>query len=257
MTEDEKVIVVKDLVSHYGDKLVLNRVSVEVRSGETVAIIGRSGCGKTTLLRNMVGLLKPTSGEVRILGEDIVRMKEPRMSEILKRIGMLFQTSALFNSMTIFENVSLPLTEHRLMDMKQAKERVAHVLEQVGLAGCEDMMPSELSEGMKKRAGLARAISADPDILFLDEPTTGLDPIIASEIDTLLRDLKDQQHRTMVMITHKITSAFKIADRVGMIQSGEVIARGTPEELKSTDDPYVRKFIGEVFVAEHERYGPN
>jgi len=257
MTEDEKVIVVKDLVSHYGDKLVLNHVSVEVRSGETVAIIGRSGCGKTTLLRNMVGLLKPTSGEVRILGEDIVRMKEPRMSEILKRIGMLFQTSALFNSMTIFENVSLPLTEHRLMDMKQAKERVAHVLEQVGLAGCEDMMPSELSEGMKKRAGLARAISADPDILFLDEPTTGLDPIIASEIDTLLRDLKGQQHRTMVMITHKITSAFKIADRVGMIQSGEVIARGTPEELKSTDDPYVRKFIGEVFVAEHERYGPN
>lgn len=257
MTEDEKVIVVKDLVSHYGDKLVLNHVSVEVRSGETVAIIGRSGCGKTTLLRNMVGLLKPTSGEVRILGEDIVRMKEPRMSEILKRIGMLFQTSALFNSMTIFENVSLPLTEHRLMDMKQAKERVAHVLEQVGLAGCEDMMPSELSEGMKKRAGLARAISADPDILFLDEPTTGLDPIIASEIDTLLRDLKDQQHRTMVMITHKITSAFKIADRVAMIQSGEVIARGTPEELKSTDDPYVRRFIGEVFVAERERYGPN
>lgn len=257
MTEDEKVVEVKDLVSHYGDKLVLDHVSVEVLRGETVAIIGRSGCGKTTLLRNMVGLLRPTSGEVRILGTDIVKMKESEMLEILKRIGMLFQTSALFNSMTIFENVSLPLLEHHMMGMEEAKGRVAHVLEQVGLAGCEDMMPSELSEGMKKRAGLARAISADPDVLFLDEPTTGLDPIIASEIDTLLRDLKDQHHRTMVMITHKITSAFKIADRVAMIHNGEVIARGTPEELRSTDDPYVRKFIGEVFVAEHERYGVN
>lgn len=257
MTEDEKVIVVKDLVSHYGNKLVLDHVSVDVRSGETVAIIGRSGCGKTTLLRNMVGLLKPTSGEVHILGHDMVHMKGSAMSEVLKRIGMLFQTSALFNSMTIFENVSLPLLEHGIMNDKEARKHVSHVLEQVGLAGCEDMMPSELSEGMKKRAGLARAISADPDILFLDEPTTGLDPIIASEIDTLMRDLKDRHHRTMVMITHKITSAFKIADRVAMIQSGEVIARGTPEELKATDDPYVRRFIGEVFVAERERYGPN
>ncbi len=257
MMDDEKVVEVVDLVSHYGDKLVLDHVSVDVRRGETVAIIGRSGCGKTTLLRNMVGLLRPTSGEVCILGKDIVHMKDTDLLDILKRIGMLFQTSALFNSMTIFENVSLQLLEHKMMSMSEAKRRVAHVLEQVGLAGCEDMMPSELSEGMKKRAGLARAISADPDVLFLDEPTTGLDPIIASEIDTLLRDLKDQHHRTMVMITHKITSAFKIADRVAMMHSGEIIARGTPEDLRSTDDPYVRKFIGEVFVAEHERYGSN
>jgi len=239
----EPVIVVRDLVTHYGDRLVLDQVSLEVRRRETLVILGGSGCGKSTLLRHLVGLARPTSGSVRLFGEDICRITETELNRIRRKIGMSFQGSALLNSMTVGENVALPLREHTRLEDSTIRVMARMKLDQVGLAGVEDYLPSQLSGGMKKRAGVARALAMDPEILLFDEPSAGLDPVIAAGIDHLILKLKAAFGVTIVVVTHEMASAFLIADRILLLDKGRVIASGTPEEIRASRHPRVRQML--------------
>jgi phospholipid/cholesterol/gamma-HCH transport system ATP-binding protein len=211
-----------------------------------MVILGGSGSGKSTLLRTLVGLEKPTEGEVWIKGVNIAKISEREMDEIRKRVGMSFQGSALFGSMTIGENVALPLREHTDLEDSTINIIVRLKLEQVGLSDFEDFMPSQLSGGMKKRAAVARALAMDPEILFFDEPSAGLDPIIAAGLDELILDLKRAYGMTMVVVTHELASAFLIADRMVLIDRGHIVALGTREELKASTHPRVRQFLDRV-----------
>src|SRR6202521_2116818 len=242
----EVMISLRDLRVSYGEREILHGVSFDVMRGETMVILGGSGAGKSTLLRTLVGLEKPSSGEVILRGKNIATASDEDMDEIRKKLGMSFQGSALFGSMTVGENVALPLREHTKLEDSTIEIMLRLKLEQVGLAGFEDYKPSELSGGMKKRAAVARALAMDPEILFFDEPSAGLDPIIAAGIDQLILELKRAFRMTIVVVTHELASAFLIADRMLLIDKGNIVALGTTEEMRSSTQPRVRQFLDRI-----------
>ena len=245
-TNPESIISVRNLRVRYGATEILHGISFDICTGETMVILGGSGSGKSTLLRTLVGLEKPSAGEILIKGQDIAQLSELKMDELRKKMGMSFQGGALFGSMTVGENVALPLREHTELEESTLRIVVRMKLEQVGLAGFEDYMPSQLSGGMKKRAAVARAMAMDPEILFFDEPSAGLDPIIAAGIDNLILKLKEAFRMTIVVVTHELASAFLIADRMVLIDKGNIVALGTKDELRSSIHPRVRQFLDRV-----------
>src|SRR6202048_2174692 len=227
------VISVRDLRVQYGEREILHGINFDVERSQTLGILGGSGSGKSTLLRTLVGLEKPSAGQIWMKGQNLAEDSRAGMDEIRKKIGMSFQGGALFGSMTVGENVALPLREHTNLEDSTIEIIVRLKLDQVGLAGFEYYMPSELSGGMKKRAAVARALAMDPEILFFDEPSAGLDPIIAAGVDQLILDLKKAFHMTIVVVTHELASAFLIADRMVLIDKGNVVAIGTTAEMRS------------------------
>lgn len=243
-TQEKSVAIsIRNLVTRFGDRVILNGATMDIFRGETFVILGGSGCGKSTLLRHIVGLAKPTSGEIWIQGQNITELAEEQFTEIRKKMGMAFQNSALFNSMSVGENVALPLREHTQLEDSTIQIMTRIKLEQVGLSGFEDFMPSELSGGMKKRAGIARALAMDPEILLFDEPSAGLDPIVAAGLDTLILKLKQAFQITIILVTHEMASAFLVADRMVMLDKGKVLFIGTPDEIRASDIPRVRQFL--------------
>ena len=244
--KEEAIIRVRNLVTGYGMRTILNGISLDIQAGETMVILGGSGSGKSTLLRNLVGLERPTSGQIFIKGVDITRCSRQELDEVRKSIGMSFQGSALFNSMTIGDNVGLPLREHTKLAESTIKVMTRIKLEQVGLAPCENYLPSQLSGGMKKRAAVARALAMDPEILLFDEPSAGLDPIVAAGMDDLILNLKRAFQMTIVVVTHEMASAFLIADRIAMVDKGCLLTVGTLPELQASENPRVRQFLDRV-----------
>ena len=244
--QTEPVISLRNLRVSYGEREILHGISFDVLPGETLVILGGSGSGKSTLLRTLVGLEKPSAGEILIKGQDLAKASAADLDEIRKKIGMSFQGGALFGSMTVGENVALPLREHTRLAESTIEIILRLKLEQVGLEGFEYYAPSQLSGGMKKRAALARALAMDPEILFFDEPSAGLDPIIAAGIDELILHLKRAFRMTIIVVTHELASAFLIADRMLLIDRGNVVALGTPEEMRSSRQPRVRQFLDRV-----------
>jgi len=232
----QPVIAVADLVKRFDDRTVLDGVCLEVLPGETLVIMGGSGCGKSTLLRHMIGSMRPDAGRVEVLGWDLSAASEERLDALRRRFGVLFQSGALFNSMTVGENVALPLREHTDLDERTIAIMVRIKLEQVGLRHAVDLMPAQISGGMKKRAGLARAIALDPEILFYDEPSAGLDPVTSAEIDRLIMDLSRKLGVTSVVVTHEMDSAFRIADRMAMLDRGRMLRVGRREEFEAIRD---------------------
>lgn len=243
-SEVDAVIEVKGLKAAYGERVILEGIDFSVSRGEIFAILGGSGSGKSTLLRNMIGLIDPAEGEVLIAGRDLVRGSEREREDILSRIGVTFQSGALFGSMTVLENVRLPLEEFTSLS-RPAMDLIARMkLSLVGLLGAEGLLPSELSGGMQKRAGIARALALDPLILFFDEPSAGLDPVTSAELDRLILRLRDSLGVTVVLVTHELPSIYSIVDRVIMLSQRRVVAQGAPRELqKSAEDPWVRRFF--------------
>jgi len=237
------MIKVKDLGKQFGDKHVLRKINFEVRDGETLVIIGSSGTGKSILLKNIIGLVKPTSGSVYIDGDNVTKSSPEELMKVHKKTGFVFQEAALFDSMTIFENVAFGLKTLTKMSEEEIKQRVAQCLAMVGLENVEKLKPSELSGGMKKRAALARAIAYQPKYIFYDEPTTGLDPIMSDVISDLIISLKENLKVTSLVVTHDMKSAYKIADRIIMLYDGSVIFEGTPAQTKKTKNPVVKQFI--------------
>src|SRR5450432_1015258 len=242
----EAMISLRDLRVAYGEREILHGVTFDVKREETLVILGGSGSGKSTLLRTLVGLERPSSGEIWIKGKNIAAISQDEMDEIRKRIGMSFQGSALFGSMTVGENVALPLREHTKLEDSTIEIMLRLKLEQVGLAGFEYHLPSQLSGGMKKRAAVARALAMDPEILFFDEPSAGLDPIIAAGIDQLILELKKAFHMTIIVVTHELASAFLIADRMVLIDKGNIVAIGTVNEMQNSKHPKVRQFLDRI-----------
>jgi len=239
----QPIIQVKDLVAAYDDRIVLDKINLDIYPGESMIILGRSGCGKSTLLRHLIGLADPAGGQILIRGRDITTMGEEERVEVLKNIGMLFQSAALFNSMTVGDNVAFPLRAHTDLNESTIQIMIKMKLQLVGLAGFDKLKPAQLSGGMKKRAGLARAIAMDPEILFCDEPSAGLDPIVAAGIDNLILKLKKAFEMTIVVVTHELESVYIIADRIAMMHEGKIIAVGTKEELQRSTDPIVQQFL--------------
>ncbi len=244
--DSEVMVSLRDVRVSYGDVEILHGVTFDVKRGETLVILGGSGSGKSTLLRTLVGLEKASSGEIWIKGENIAAIPDSEMDEIRKKIGMSFQGGALFGSMTVGENVALPLREHTKLEDSTIEIMVRLKLEQVGLAGFEYYMPSQLSGGMKKRAAVARALAMDPEILFFDEPSAGLDPIIAAGIDQLILELKQAFRMTIIVVTHELASAYLIADRMVLIDKGHVVAIGTTAEMRASTQPRLRQFLDRV-----------
>lgn len=227
----------------FGKKKILENINLEVRQGEIMVIMGPSGCGKSTLLRLLIGLLKPTEGQIWIDGQEVSGMNEDELNEARKKMGMVFQYSALFDFLTVGENVAFGLRQHTNFAEEDIAKNVSRKLKMVGLAGYEQVMPSELSGGMKKRVSLARAIAGNPRIVLYDEPTAGLDPIMSSVIDRLIVSCRERMEITSVVVTHHMESAFRIADRMAMIHEGEIVAVGTPDEIKNSRDATVQQFI--------------
>lgn len=243
MSTASPVIEVHDLVVAFGEHIVLDGVSFEVREGENFVILGGSGSGKTTLLRTLVGLKAPRSGTVRVRGLELGRLSEAELAELRTSTGMCFQSSALFNSMTVKDNVALPLREHTRLEDSTIDIMTTIKLELVGLSGFGDYLPAELSGGMRKRAGIARAMAMDPEILFYDEPSAGLDPIVAAGIDELIRDMQRTFQLTSVIVTHEMESVREIADRVCVLHRGQVAALGTLDEIHRSEHSYVQQFL--------------
>jgi phospholipid/cholesterol/gamma-HCH transport system ATP-binding protein len=241
------MISIRDLrVSYDGGREILHGISFDVQRGETMVILGGSGSGKSTLLRTLVGLQQATSGEVWIRGKNFGAISNAERDEIRTRLGMSFQGGALFGSMTVGENVALPLVEHTKLEPSTVEIMVRLKLDQVGLSGFEDFLPSQLSGGMKKRAAVARALAMDPEILFFDEPSAGLDPIIAAGIDQLILELKKAFRMTIIVVTHELASAYLIADRMVLINKGDLVAMGTVQEMQNSKHPRVRQFLDRV-----------
>src|SRR5260221_370888 len=242
----EPVLSLRNLRVSYGEREILHGISFDVVRGETLVILGGSGSGKSTLLRTLVGLETPSGGEIWIKGRDLAKTSAADMDEIRTRIGMSFQGGALFGSMTVGENVALPLREHTRLEDSTIEIILRLKLQQVGLEGFEYYTPAQLSGGMKKRAAVARALAMDPEILFFDEPSAGLDPIIAAGIDELILELKRAFHMTIIVVTHELASAFLIADRMLLIDKGNIVALGTTEEMRSSTQPRVRQFLDRI-----------
>jgi len=239
----ETIIEVGHLVRKFGDRAVLDDISFNVHRGDTLVIMGGSGCGKSTLLRHMIGSMKPNSGSVKLFGEEVTGMSEREIERVRLRFGMLFQSGALLASLTVGENVALPLLQHTDKSPDQIEEIVKQKLQMVGLTGFEDLRPDEISGGMKKRVGLARALALDPELLFSDEPTSGLDPIMTAVVDELTLSLPKGTHMTAVVVSHDMTSAFRIATRMIMLGHGSIVAQGTPDEIRNSPNPEVQQFI--------------
>ncbi|MCG8607117.1 ABC transporter ATP-binding protein [bacterium] len=240
---DAPIISIRDLVVQYGKRIILDGVNLDIYRGESIAILGKSGCGKSTLLRHIIGLSRPADGRIFIKGQDITQMTEAERVRVLKKIGMLFQSAALFNSMTIGDNVALPLREHTKLEESTIKIMTNMKLDLVGLGGFESFKPAQLSGGMKKRAGLARSLAMDPEILFCDEPSAGLDPVVAAGIDNLILKLKKAFRMTIVVVTHELASVQVIADRVAMMHDGRILAVGQIDDLRQGSDPVITKFF--------------
>lgn len=244
--ETHKIIQVRDLTVGYGTDIILENISFDVLEGEIFIVLGGSGCGKSTLLKHLIGLIPPLSGQIRIDGEDISNCNETTFKNILRKIGVLYQSTALFGSMTIAENVSLPIKEYTNLPQKSVETLVKMKLNMVNLKGYENHLPSEISGGMRKRAGLARAMALNPKILFFDEPSAGLDPVTSVELDNLIIHLNKSLGTTMVIVTHELQSIFNVAHRVIMLdkQTKGIIAEGNPKHLKDhSENPFVRNFF--------------
>jgi len=237
------MIRIRGLKKKLGSKQVLEGVDLDVHGGENIVVMGRSGTGKSVLLKHVIGLMTPDEGSIEVDGVEIVGLPERDLNELRKRFGMLFQGAALFDSMTVGENVGLALREHLRLGREEIRRRVAERLEWVGLEGVENMKPASLSGGMRKRVGLARAIAMDPRYILYDEPTTGLDPILADAIHQLIRGLQRRLGVTSIIVTHDMTGAYKLADRMAMLDGGRIVFTGTPDEVRETRDPLVRQFI--------------
>ena len=254
-----KVIEVTDVVAHYGPRMVLNGVNVSVHEGEIMVVMGRSGSGKSTLLRHMLALELPTSGSVTLLNSDVSAIGAEALFDLRRDIGVAFQGGALLSSLTVEQNIMLPLTEHSKLDRQTMEIMTRMKLEVVGLSKFGHLMPSELSGGMLKRAALARAIVMDPKILFCDEPSSGLDPMTASALDDLIIKLRDVLGMSVVVITHEVESAFKIADRIAVVDDGEIVFIGTVSEVKKHKSTYIQNLLnrsaeeGEIHPQEYLR----
>jgi phospholipid/cholesterol/gamma-HCH transport system ATP-binding protein len=237
------MIEVRDLHKNFGNDEVLRGIDLDVRTGETFVIIGSSGCGKSVLLKHLIGLLQPTCGHVRIDGENISKLPERKLSAIRKKVGILFQSGALFDSMNVAENLAFPLREAGVRDKKEIADRVAEALEMVDLAGEQEKMPEDLSGGMRKRVGLARTIIGRPACILYDEPTTGLDPIATDSINHLIRRLQKRLQVTSVVVTHDMKTAFHTADQIALLHEGRIFFCGHPDELRRATDPVIVDFI--------------
>ena len=236
-------IKVRDLKKSFGDKVVLDGVNVDIWPGESLVVIGQSGVGKSVLIKCIIGILAPDSGTIEIDGQLVTDPGFREWDKVRRKFGMLFQYAALFDSLKVWENVGFALLQHTKMKTPQVKELAEEKLRMVGLPGILDLMPSELSGGMRKRVGLARAIAIDPEIMLYDEPTTGLDPIRADSINDMIIQLREELGVASITITHDMVSAYKIADRITMLYKGTLIATGTPDEIRGSDNPYVQQFI--------------
>jgi phospholipid/cholesterol/gamma-HCH transport system ATP-binding protein len=241
--EPDILITLDNVYKSFEDKHVLKGLNLSVKKGETFVILGPSGCGKSVTIKLITGLLKPDAGHIYFDNHEISEYSEHQMAKLRKSFGMLFQNAALFDSLTVGENVAFGLKQNSNKTKSEIKDRVSFCLESVGLPGTENKMPSELSGGMRKRVGLARAIALEPEVIFYDEPTTGLDPIMATEIDRLVIKMQEQLNATSIVITHDLKSAFRIADRVGLHYHGQIWEVGTPDVFKQSNNPMVQQFI--------------
>ena len=237
------MIEITNLCKTFGSKIILNNLNLTVRRGETKVIIGRSGVGKSVLLKNIVGIIRPDSGSIKVNGVEVTALKEKEYNKIRMEIGLVFQGGALFDSMSVGENVAFVLNEFMDLDRKTVADKVADALALVGLQGVEEMMPSQLSGGMKKRVSLARVLCMEPQIILYDEPTSEVDPITAAAINNLIIELRDKLKVTSIMVTHDMNAAFKVADSISMFYRGQVIADGKPDEIKNSKHPVVQQFI--------------
>jgi phospholipid/cholesterol/gamma-HCH transport system ATP-binding protein len=255
LSELEPIIEVTNLTTHYGSRKILNGISLTVNKGEVMVIMGGSGSGKSTLLRHLIGLEHPSAGSIKLLGLDIGNMTEHDMTQLYRKVGVAFQSGALFSSMTVGENIMLPLREHTKLDQKTMEIMVRLKLEVVNLAGFEDLMPSELSGGMLKRAAFARAVIMDPVLLFCDEPSAGLDPVVSSSLDELILCLKDALDMTIVVVTHELESAFRIADRITVLDKGDILTIGTVDDVRASGNRRIQDLLNRHF--EEEILDPN
>jgi phospholipid/cholesterol/gamma-HCH transport system ATP-binding protein len=243
----QPVIEVRDLVTHYGERQILKRINLTIYQGEIMVIMGGSGSGKSTLLRHLMALERATSGSIKLLGRELGALSQTELYALCRKIGVAFQGGALFSSMTVGENIILPLQEHTDLDRLTMEIMARLKLEVVNLAGFERLMPSELSGGMIKRAALARAIITDPALLFCDEPSAGLDPVVSSALDELILRLRDAMGMTIVVVTHELDSAFKIADRITVLDRGEILTVGTVDEVRSSDNERIQSLLNRRF----------
>ena len=241
--QEDAIIAVQGLEARYDDRVILEDVNLDVHAGEILVIMGGSGSGKSTLLRHMLALQRPANGVVRLFGLDIALLGLKKMHALRRRIGVAFQGGALFNSLSVEENVAFPLREHTRLDDNTVRIMARMKLEVVGLAGFEKLMPAELSGGMIKRAALARAIIMDPQLLFFDEPSAGLDPVVSAGLDELILRLRDAMGVTIVVVTHELDSAFRIADRITVLDKGKLLITGSKEEVRSSDHPRVQNLL--------------
>ena len=240
------IVSIKDLEYAVPEKRILHDVNLEVEKSELLAIMGMSGCGKTSLLKCIAGLIKPTGGHIFIDGQDTVPLSEGELDQVRLKMGLVFQYAALFDSLTVYENVAFGLRHHRKLSREELDKTVADRLGDVGMEGVEKLYPSQLSGGMQKRVGLARALAMEPAVLLYDEPTSGLDPVIARNIDELMLSTRDRMGVTSIVVSHDIASIFRIADHIAMLDQGTVIAYGTPAEMRASEHPRVREFISDA-----------
>lgn len=237
------MIEVKGLYKSFGDQEVLRGVDLLVPKGQITVILGRSGAGKSVLLKHMIGLIRPDRGQILVMGKDITKMREKELTQLRKRFGMLFQEGALFDSLTVAENVAFPLREHTDLSEKEIREIVKEKLSQVGLAGDMEKMPAELSGGMRRRAALARALALDPDIVLFDEPTTGLDPVVAATIEDLIIETQRRLGKTFVVITHDLKTALRIGQKLALLDRGQIALQGRPEDVLRSGHPLLEAFL--------------